>query len=273
MAIHPTAIIESPAGLGQHISVGPFSYIGPHVTLGDGCVIGPHVTILPYTTLGAGCRVHAGAVIGDLPQDLAFDESTISYVRVGPNCVLREGVTIHRGTRPNSVTQVGEGCLLMANSHLAHNVIVGNQVILANGALVAGYGEIGDRAFISGNCLIHQFARVGRLAMMAGGSAIQKDLPPFCITRSSTSNTLIGLNVIGLRRAGVSPSERQQLKQALRLLYLSGLSTPDAIAKLEQELPSPLVQELCGFVRQSQRGICKFFRRGSDRNGNRDDDF
>lgn len=262
MAIHPTAIVESGSELGKDVTVGAFSYIEAGVKLGDGCVIGPHVTILRHTSLGANCRVHAGAVLGDLPQDLAF-QGEETYVQIGQSCVIREGVTIHRGTKAGSITEVGNHCLLMAQSHLAHNVKLGNHVIVANGALLAGYVEVGDRAFISGNCLVHQFTRVGRLAMMSGASAVQKDVLPFCITRSVSPNTIMGLNVVGLRRAGFTASDRQILKQALMVLYNSGLNVSQAADRLEKEFDSALVKELCDFIRGSKRGICKFFKRSS----------
>jgi UDP-N-acetylglucosamine acyltransferase len=260
MSIHPTAVIEAGAELGAGVTVGAFAYIDRDVKLGDRCVIAPHATILRYTTLGTGCRVHSGAVVGDVPQDLAFLDQA-SYVQIGANCVIREGATVHRGTKPGTVTEVGEGCLLMAQSHLAHNVKLGNGVIVANGALLAGYVEVGDRAFISGNCLVHQFTRVGRLAMMAGASAVQKDVLPFCITRSVSPNTIMGLNVVGLRRAGFTAGDRRILKQALMVLYSSGLNISQATEKLDQEFESELVQEWCAFIRGSKRGICKFFKR------------
>jgi len=260
MGIHPTAVIEPGAKLGDNIHIGAFAYVEAGAQLGDGCVLGPHVTIFRHTTLGIGCQVHAGAVLGDLPQDLAFKQEE-SYVRIGNNCVIRENVTIHRGTKAGSVTEVGNDCLLMAQSHLAHNVKLGNNVIVANGALLAGYVEVGDRAFISGNCLVHQFTRIGRLAMMSGASAVQKDVLPFCITRSVSPNTIMGLNVVGLRRAGFTPNDRRMLKQALMVIYNSGLNVSQATDKLEHEFDSELVQELCEFIRGSKRGICKFFKR------------
>jgi len=261
MTIHPTAVIHADAEIGDGVEVGAFSFIDRQVKIGDRCQIGPQATILAHTTLGAECQVHPGAVVGDLPQDFAFQKGTESYVQVGDRCIIREGVTIHRGTQAGSVTKVGDGCLLMANSHLAHNVQVGNGVVIANGALLAGYVEVGDRAFISGNCLLHQFTRVGRLAMMAGGSAIQRDLPPFCITRSLTTNAVLNLNIVGLRRAGFNPEDRLVLKRAFAVLYQSRLATPEALVILEQEFKSELVQELCQFVRSSKRGICKYFTR------------
>ncbi len=260
MGIHPTAIIEAGAKLGPGVEVGPFSYVAPMVEIGSGTVLGPHVTVLDYTRIGQDCQVHPGAVIGDLPQDFAFN-GEISHVDIGHHCIIREGVTIHRGTAAKSSTKVGDHCLLMANSHLAHNVSLGNHVTLANNALLAGYVQVGDRAFISGNCLIHQFTRIGRLAMLSGGTATQKDVPPFCMTRSLSTNTVMGLNTVGLRRAGMSVNDRQTLKKALQHLYSPKLNTTQALALLRAEFQHPLVLELCDFVEQSQRGICRFINR------------
>jgi len=266
MAIHPTAVIEPGAKLGEDVTVGAFSLIERDVELGDGCIIGSHVSILGHTTLGTGCRVHPGAVLGDLPQDLAY-QGGVSYVRIGSNTVIREGVTIHRGTKPDTVTQVGDNCLLMVNSHIGHNVTVGNQVIITNGSLLAGYVQVGDRTVISGNCLIHQHTRIGRLAMLCGSTATQRDVPPFCMTRSFT-NTVISLNVIGLRRAGFTPAQRLEIKRAFDTLYRSELSVREAVSKLEQESESELTTEFCEFIRSSKR-ICKFYFQ-IDKNG--DDD-
>jgi UDP-N-acetylglucosamine acyltransferase len=260
MKIHSTAVVEPGARLGENITIGPFAYVASDTDIGRGCHLGPRSTVLAYTTLGEECQVHAGAVVGDLPQDLAFNRGDVSFVKVGHRCVLREGVTIHRGTKPGSTTRVGDDCFLMANSHVGHNAILGNRVIMANGALVGGYATIGDRAFISGNCMIHQFARVGRLAMMSGGSAAQKDIPPFCMTQSSATSILLGLNVVGLRRAGFDSEERQQLKEAFKRLFCSGLLVSTAIEQLEASGPSASVLELCNFIKTSKRGVSKAFK-------------
>jgi UDP-N-acetylglucosamine acyltransferase len=158
----------------------------------------------------------------------------------------------------------------MASSHVAHNVTLGDNVIMCNGALLAGHVEVGPQAFISGNAMVHQFARVGRLAMLSGGTLAQMDVPPFCITRGLHSNTVMTLNVIGMRRAGIGLAERQALKEAFRILYRSGLTVPRAVERMRQELDSPLVRELCDFIAASKRGICRFVR--SDR-ANRDAEF
>jgi len=260
VGIHPTAIIEPGAIIGPGVEIGPFCYIAATVAIGANTVLGPHVTVLGDTTIGCQCQIHSGAVIGDLPQDFSY-KGGHSYVIIGDHCQIREGVTIHRGTAAESKTQVGDHCLLMANSHLAHNVILGHHVTLANNALLAGYVQVCDRAFISGNCLVHQFTRIGRLAMLSGGTAIQKDVPPFCMTRSLSTNTVMGLNTVGLRRAGFTLAERQILKQALHRLYNPKLTTTQALAQLKEEFTNPLVEELCDFVAQSQRGICRFIRR------------
>lgn len=257
MSIHPTAIVNSKAELGADVTIGPFCVIDAEVKIGANTRIGPHVTILPFTTIGAGCTIHANAVLGDLPQDTAFKDA-VSYVRIGDNCTIREGVTIHRGTKPETATVAGEGCYLMANSHLAHNVKLGDYVVLVNGALLGGYVEVGDRAFISGNCLVHQFTRIGKLAILAGGSAFNKDVPPFCKTAGLTANAVMGLNVIGLKRAGFGVSDRLVIKRAFHTLYQSGLNVSQATAKIRAESPTKAVLEFCEFVEQSKRGICRF---------------
>jgi UDP-N-acetylglucosamine acyltransferase len=259
MTIHRTALVADSAQIGEGVTIGPYACIEEDVVLGSGCVISSHVCIMRGTRLGDNCRVHAGAVLGDVPQDHSFRDGQ-SYVAIGANCVFREGVTVHRGTQPGSTTRIGNDCLLMAGSHVAHNCIVGNHVILINNACLAGYVEIGERAVISANCLVHQFARVGRLAMLSGASGVQMDVPPFCITRSMHTNTVMNVNVIGLRRAGFSVEERGELQRAFRVLYGSGLIVSRAVERLEREFESPHVRELCEFIKSSKRGICKFIR-------------
>ena len=262
MKIHSSAVIEPGARIGAEVEIGPFCYICNDVEIGDGCRLSAHVTILPHTKIGNNCNIHSNAVLGDLPQDIAFQDE-ISYVVIGDNCQIREGVTIHRGTKAGTSTTVGNNCMLMANSHLAHNVQLGNQVIVANGALLAGYVQVGDRAFISGNCLVHQFARIGKLVMMSGGSATQRDVPPFCMTRNQSADSVMGLNAIGLRRAGISSEDRLELKRAFKVLYKSGLLIPEAIIKLKNEFDNALVKEMYEFIQESQRGICRHIRAGS----------
>lgn len=257
--IHPTAVVSSSARIGRGVTIGPQCFIDEQVVIGDGCVIGPQACILRHTTLGARCQVHARTVLGDVPQDRSFAGGD-SYVVIGDDCILREGVTIHRGTQPGSTTRLGNGCLLMAGAHVAHNCVVGEQVTLINNATLAGHVHVGDRAVLSANCLVHQFTRIGRLAMLAGASGVQMDVPPFCMTQSMNTNTIVGLNVVGLRRAEFSPDERREIKAAFNVLYRSGLLVPQAVERLEREFHSPHVRELVDFIKGSKRGICKFVR-------------
>jgi len=255
VSIHPTAVVEDGALLGSDVEIGPFSYIAAGARIGAGCSIGPHVTIYGYTTLGAGCRVHAGAVLGDLPQDFGFEDGA-SYVRIGEGCSIREGVTVHRGSKPGTETVIGSRCMLMAFSHCAHNVQLESDVILANGVLLGGYVSVGARAFISGNVAVHQFARVGRLAMLGGGAMISKDVPPFYTVRPAMENRVGGLNVVGMRRAGMSPAARSEVKAAFKVLYLSGLNVSQAREKLDALFATGPGRELHDFVLASKRGIC-----------------
>lgn len=258
MSIHSTAIVNPKAELGANVTIGPFCVIDADVKIGANTRIGPQVTILPFTTIGDGCTIHANVVLGDLPQDLAFKADMISYVRIGANCTIREGVTIHRGTKPETETVVGDGCFLMVNSHVAHNCRIGNNVILINGVLLAGYVEVGERAIISGNAVVHQFCRVGKLAMMSGNSGISKDLPPYCMVRGTRENIVTGLNVVGLRRAGYGAPDRLAIKRAFHTLYQSGLNVSQATAQIRAESSTKAVLEFCEFIEQSKRGICRF---------------
>ncbi len=266
MSVHPSAIVEDGASLGADVEIGPFAVVHAGAHIGDGCRIGPHAVIYGGTTLGACCRVHAGAVLGDTPQDLAFKGGT-SFVEIGSECVIREGVTIHRGTKEGTTTVVGPRCYLMANSHVGHNARLGERVILANGALLAGYVIVEDFAFISGNCAIHQFCHVGRLAMIGGGAILTKDCPPYCTVRSNTLNRVAGMNIIGLRRAGFDSEARRQVKRAFSLLYLSGLNVSDAREALVREFPAGPAAEFARFIAESKRGLCAGPKSAEDAEG------
>jgi UDP-N-acetylglucosamine acyltransferase len=254
MNIHPTAVVEAGAELGAGTSVGPGAFIAAGAKIGADCVIGPHAVIFQHVTLGPRCRVHAHAVLGDLPQDLTFTPAE-SFVRIGADCVIREGVTIHRGTKPATATVVGAGCFLMANSHLAHNVQLGARVILANGVLLAGYAEVGDGVFMGGNAGVHQFVRIGRLAILQGLAGASQDVPPFCTLVGAAINRVAGLNSVGLRRAGLTPEQRLEIKRAFKLLYCTGLTYRAAVARIRAELPAGPAHEMADFVAASKRGI------------------
>jgi UDP-N-acetylglucosamine acyltransferase len=266
MSIHPAACIDPKAELGVGVEIGPGAVIAAGARVGDGCVIGPNAVVYGGVTLGESCRVHAGAVIGDTPQDLAFKGEVASFVRIGARNVLREGVTIHRGTKEGSETVMGDDCYLMANSHLAHNVTLGHRVILANGVLLAGYVEVGDGAFVSGNVVVHQFCRIGRLAMLGGLSAISKDVPPFCMTRSGGVNTIVGLNIVGLRRNGFAPDQRKAVRGCLNVVFRQGLNTGQAVEQLRARAGQgdDVAGEWADFIAGAARGICKFSGGGDE---------
>lgn len=269
--IHPTALVSSKAKLGHNVVVGPGAVIEDRVVIGDGTRIGPYAIILDYTTIGRECRIHSHAVLGDWPQDIGFQNQP-SYLSIGDKCLIREGVTVHRGTKPETTTVIGEACFLMANSHVAHNCCLGRGVIVANGALLAGYVEVGERAFISGNVVIHQFCRVGRLAMLAGGAAFNKDIPPFCTTLYDASNTVAGLNVVGMRRAGFDPALRLEIRRAFKTLYRSNLNVSQAIDTLRHDFTSEQVREMAEFIELSKRGICHYHANGDQKDDPDDND-
>ena len=253
MNIHPAAIVSPSAKIGINVTIGPFAVVEEDTEIGEGCDIRSHGVIKRFTTLGQSNIVHEGAVLGGEPQDISFIECR-SYLRIGANNRIREGVTIHRGSQPDSETVVGSGCFLMANSHIAHNCRLGDRVIIANNVALAGYVEIEDQAFISGGVVVHQFTRIGRLAMIGGNAKIVQDCLPFVITDGAPGRAH-GLNIVGLRRAGLKPHEIRILKEAYRLLLRSGFSLEDGLARLEG-IDDPLVAQLIEFVRSSKRGFC-----------------
>jgi UDP-N-acetylglucosamine acyltransferase len=254
MNIHSTSIVSSGASLGPGISVGPHAVIEEDTEIGEGSDIRAHAVIKRFTTLGPANIVHEGAVLGGEPQDVGFVDCR-SYLRIGSNNRIREGVTIHRGTQPESETVVGSNCFLMANAHVAHNCHIGNSVIIANNVALAGYVDIQDQVFISGGVVVHQFCRIGRLAMIGGNSKIVQDCLPYVITDGMPGRAH-GLNIVGLRRAGFKSGALQNLKEAYRLLLRSRLSLEDALRSLEH-LNDPLVAHLIDFARNSSRGFCR----------------
>lgn len=253
--IHPTAIVHPKAKLDATVRVGPFAVIDEGVELGANCVVGPHVYLTGLAKIGAGNVFHTGCVIGDAPQDLKYKNEPTG-VRIGDNNVFREHVTVHRSNKTAEDTVIGSRNFLMQHSHVAHNCIIGNDTIIAGGALLAGHVAVHDRAFISGNCLVHQFCRVGKLAMMQGGSAISKDLPPFCIASNARSNVTCGLNAVGLRRAGFSPEQRLELKKVYELLFRGGKNLRVALAGAKKEFTSAPAKVLLDFVASAKRGVC-----------------
>lgn len=253
MAIHPTAII------GKNVVLGPDNDIGPYVIIEDGVKIGAGNKILPQTCICAGTEIgdqneiHMGAIIGHKPQDLAYQNSPTG-TKIGNQNVIREYVTIHRGTKEGTLTVIGNNNYLMANVHIAHNCQIGSRIIMVNGAGLAGYCEVEDEAFLSGMTVFHQFSKIGRLAMISALSAINKDIPPFmmCGGRGAVVN---GINVVGMRRAGIKQETREEINQAYKLLYRSDLSVQNAVVEIERTCHSPEAKHLVEFIKNSKRGI------------------
>lgn len=251
--IHPTAIVHPQARVEASVEVGPYAVIDAGVIVGGHCEIGPHVYLTGLTTIGAYNRFHAGCVIGDAPQDVKYDGAP-TQLRIGDHNLFREHVTVHRSNRANEETVIGSHNFLMQHSHVAHNCLLGNHVILGGGALLAGHVTVQDRAFISGNCLVHQFVRVGTLALMQGGAAISMDLPPYTV--AVRENEICGLNIVGLRRAGFSAAERLELKRLYRQLFRGGRNLRAAVAEARGEFASLAAGVLLDFLETSRRGVC-----------------
>jgi len=252
MSVHATAIVSPEARLGRDVSIGPYAVIEGGTVIGDGCEIRAHAVVKRHTTLGAHNRVHEGAVLGGEPQDLSFKGQATGLL-IGDRNVLREGVTIHRSTREGGATVVGSDCFLMAYVHVAHDNRIADGAILANNVMLAGHVELGERAFLGGGAGVHQFCRVGRLAMIGGNAKVVQDCLPFVITDGHPARAR-GLNVVGLRRAGVTAPQMQTLKEALRLLLRSGLRLEAALEAMSARR-DPLVDEMIAFVRTSKRGF------------------
>ncbi len=221
--------------------------------LGPDCVLGPHVYLTGQTTIGARNRFYAGCVIGEAPQDLKYSGAP-TRLRIGDHNVFREHVTVHRSNQAAEDTVIGSHNFLMANSHVAHNCRLGDLVILANGVLLGGHVTLNDRAFLSGNCIVHQFVRVGTMALMQGGSAISKDLPPYTV--ACGGNGICGLNTVGLRRAGLTPAERLELKQLYRTLFREGRNLRAAVAHAREKFSSAPAKVMLDFLAGSTRGVC-----------------
>lgn len=259
--IHPTAIIHPQAQVDASVAVGPYAVIDASVVVSPHCVIGPHVLLTGHTTIGAHNVFHAGCVIGDAPQDLKY-QGEPTRLRIGDHNVFREHVTVNRASKPEEDTVIGSHNYLMINSHVGHNSRLGDHVILANGGLIAGHVVVGDQAFISGNCLVHQFVRVGTLALMQGGAAISQDLPPYTIARGD--NSICGLNVVGLRRAGFNQEQRLELKRLYHALFRSGGKLSAALAAARKEFTSDSARVLFDFVASAKRGVCRDGGSGPD---------
>ncbi len=252
MGIHPTAVVAASARLADGVVAGPYAVIEEEVEIGADCEIRAHAVVKRYSRLGARNVVHEGAVIGGEPQDVAY-EGGVTGLEIGDDNLIRENVTIHRATRPEGLTSVGSGCFLMVNAHVAHDCRIGNGTILANNATLAGYVEIGPKAFVSGGVLVHQFCRIGRLAMIGGNTGIRQDALPF-FTTDGRIGSARGVNVVGVRRAGMRAAQLRLLRNAYRILLRGSKPLEEALAELA-DLKEPLADELIEFVRGSKRGF------------------
>jgi UDP-N-acetylglucosamine acyltransferase len=254
--IHPSALISSGAKVAPNAEIGPHCIIGNNVTISGDTVLGANVIVEGEVTIGHGNRIGHGTIIGGLPQDVSFSPATRSRVKIGNRNVIREYCTIHRGTMENSATTIGDDNFLMVGAHVGHNCAVGNKAIIANNVLLAGNVTIADQAFIGGGTTFHQNMRVGRLVMAQGSSAFGKDLPPF--TLAAERNAVFGLNMVGLRRAGFSAAQRDEIKRAFKLLYLSGLNAGQVLERWAQMEWTDLGREFFEFVSTAKRGICPY---------------
>ncbi|MFZ5802261.1 MAG: acyl-ACP--UDP-N-acetylglucosamine O-acyltransferase [Candidatus Omnitrophota bacterium] len=256
VTLHPTAIVDPEARLGEGVTIGPYAIVGPHVTIGDRTVIGAHAVIEGHTTLGAENEIFTGAVVGSRTQDKKFD-GKVSYLVIGDRNRIREYVTMNPGTKEGTETRIGHDNLFMAYSHVAHDCIVHNHAILANQATLAGHVEVEDRAIIGGLSAVHQFVRIGRLSLVGGCSKVVQDIPPFMIVDGHPVRAF-SINSVGLDRAGYPKEEKMKLKKAFKVLFRSGHSLKHAIAELETfEKPfSPCLAALLDFLKRSERGIC-----------------
>lgn len=261
MKIHPTAVVSAEAELAEGVEVGPYSVIGPDCHIGRNTVIGPHVVIEAHTDIGEGCTVAQFASLGGPPQDLKFRGEKTRVV-IGNNNTIREYVTINRATAADiGVTMIGDDNLIMAYCHVAHNCKLGNHIVMANAANLAGHIHVEDHAIIGGLTGVHQFVRIGAHAIIGGASAVTKDIPPF-VMASGNYAKLYGLNMIGLKRRGFAEETIGALKEAYRIVFRSSLLLEAAIRKVEEEVPGlPEVRHFLAFLRASERGLCRPPRR------------
>jgi UDP-N-acetylglucosamine acyltransferase len=252
--IHATAVVSPEADIADGVQVGPYAVIEGKVVLGQDCVLRPGAYLIGPITMGRNNTVYSGAILGEAPQHLKY-ENEPTWLEIGDHNIFRENVTIHRGTKVSWATRIGSHNFFMAGSHVAHDCRVGNNCIFANGAVVGGHCTVEDNVYLSGNCAVHQFVRLGRLSLLSGVSATTKDIPPFIIQQRI--NAIVGVNVVGMRRAGISNTGIEAVRQGFALLFRSqGILTP-ALAQVEKQLGHVAeVAEMIAFIRASTRGIC-----------------
>ncbi len=251
--IHPTAVVSPEAEIDGDVRIGPYVVVEGRVRIGPGCILRPHACLCGPLTMGRNNVAFSGAVLGGDPQHLKYNQEPTS-LDIGEGNIFREHVTVHRGTAASGTTRIGNHNFFMANSHVAHDCRVGNHCIFANGAVIGGHCEIEDSVFLSGNCAVHQFVRIGRLALLSGASATTKDMPPFVIQQRIDS--VVGVNVVGMRRAGMTNTQIDAVRRAYHVIFRTGHTLPTAIAIVEAELGRiDVVAEMLVFIRESKRGI------------------
>jgi UDP-N-acetylglucosamine acyltransferase len=255
MDITGTSVISPRAKIADTASVGPFCVIEDEVEIGAGTRLDSHVVIKRYTTLGEDNHLYPGVVLGNDPEDRNFTGER-SYLKIGRRNIFREYSSVSRGTPPESVTVLGDDNYIMIGTHVAHNCRLGSNIVVCNNCSLAGYVEVEDGAFFSGGVVVHQFSKIGRLAMIGGNTRVNLDVPPFLLV-SEFNVAARGLNLVGLRRAGFAKETIRGLKQAYRILYRSGLPLAEALERIEREIPTPEARHLVEFIRSSKRGICR----------------
>jgi UDP-N-acetylglucosamine acyltransferase len=253
MPIHPTAIVDPRAEIDASADIGPYVVVDGPVVVGPGTRVLAHAMLTGHTTIGRDNVIHMGAVIGHVPQDFGYRDAPTG-LRIGDRNVIREHAEVHRATRLEHPTTIGDDNFLFARSHIAHDCQVGNRVLLANGALLAGHVHVDDQVYVSGNCVVHQFVRIGRLALLRGLSRTSRDVPPFCIMDGT--HTVRAVNRIGLRRAGFTAEQVRALQRAFATLFRTRRNLRHALAEVEAGPITPEVAELLEFIRSASRGVC-----------------
>jgi UDP-N-acetylglucosamine acyltransferase len=252
--IHPTAVIHATAQIDPTAQIGPYTVIGEEVVIGPRVTVGPHA-VIEFADVGEGCRIFSGAFVGTPPQDLKYRGERTRLI-LGAGCTVREAVTLNRGTAATGVTKIGARCLFMAYSHVAHDCIIGNEVILANSVAIAGHCEVGDWTIVGGMVGLHQFVRVGKLAMIGAGAMVPLDIPPYALAWGDRAR-LSGLNLIGLRRRGIPPEAIKDLKKVYHEVFDPSATLKEHVSQLSKEERTAPVKEFLSFIQQSQRGICR----------------
>lgn len=261
--VHQLAAVDKRAKIGKNVTVEPFTTIAADVEIGEGTWIGPNVTIMDGARIGRNCRIFPGTVISAIPQDLKFDGEDTQVI-IGDHTTVRESVTINRGTKALGYTKIGEHCLIMATSHIAHDCVIGDHVIIVNGCGIAGHVEIGDYTVMGGLSAVHQFGKIGKHVMISGGTLVRKDIPPY-IKVAREPMSYAGINSVGLRRRGFTNEKIFEIQQIYRSLFQSKMNVTQACMQIEKEmLPTAERDEILQFIQNSPRGIVKGYGTGKE---------